>query len=315
MSRKPVTVLMPVRNGLEFLPDALAGIAACISPLDEVLIIDDQSTDSGREFIDAWVAESDQFRVFTNPGDGLVDALNFGIAQAQNEWVARFDVDDLYEANRLECQMTLINKDTVAVFSDYEFFTSKDKKVGIIRSAITPNETALSVISSQRLAHSSVIYSKSAVTRVGGYRHSDYPAEDLGLWLRLVEVGTLVSYPYPLLNYRISFNSITSQKQNEMNFQKNRLITEAIFLHQVVLNQSLNVFKIYSNQDKCEAGRERRILHLRDLLIARKYKFISKRRLTIVLLLLLLEIVDPRFWKIILRLYIEKRSRQKKRFS
>jgi glycosyltransferase involved in cell wall biosynthesis len=315
VSRNPVTILMPVRNGLEYLPTALSGIASCISPQDEVIIIDDHSTDDGKKIIQEWVASSNQYQLFTNPGDGLVDALNFGISKAQNEWIARFDVDDVYEPNRIDHQMTMMGKNVVAVFSDYDFFTSEDEKVGLIRSAVFPNETALSVISSQRLAHSSVIYSKSAVLAVGGYRKSDYPAEDLSLWIRLIEVGALVSYPSPLLHYRISPNSITSLKKSEMNNQKNRLIKDAHFLNQVARNQSLGICQMYSKYRKYEDARERRILHLRDLLIASRYKFIKKPRLMVVLVLLLIEMINPKFWSIAIRLYGEKKKRQTARLS
>jgi glycosyltransferase involved in cell wall biosynthesis len=315
VSRNPVTILMPVRNGLEYLPTALSGIRSCISPQDEVIIIDDHSTDDGKKIIQTWATSSNQYQLFTNPGDGLVDALNFGISKAQNEWIARFDVDDVYEPNRIDRQMTMMDKNVVAVFSDYDFFTSEDERVGVIRSAVFPNETALSVISSQRLAHSSVIYSKSAVLAVGGYRKSDYPAEDLSLWIRLIEVGALVSYPYPLLHYRISPNSITSLKKSEMNNQKNRLIKDAHSLNQVARNQSLGIRQMYSKYRKCEHARERRILHLRDLLIASRYKFIKKPRVMVVLVLLLIEMMDPRFWNIAIRLYGEKKKRQTARLS
>lgn len=315
MSRNPVTILMPVRNGLEYLPTALRGITSCISPQDEVIIIDDHSTDGGKKYIQAWAATSKQYRLFTNPGEGLVDALNFGISEAQNEWIARFDVDDVYESNRIDRQVTMIDKNVVAVFSDYDFFTSEDEKVGIIRSAVLPNETALSVISSQRLAHSSVIYSKSAVSAVGGYRKTDYPAEDLGLWIRLIEVGAFVSFPYPLLHYRISPNSITSRKNSEMSSQKNRLIKDAHFLNQVARNQSLSIYQMYFKYKKYESARERRILHLRDLLIAGQYKFITKSRLMAVLVLLMIEMINPKSWGIAIRLYGEKKKRQSARLN
>ncbi len=315
MRRNPVTILMPVRNGLEFLPSALRGIEACIGSQDEVVIIDDHSTDGGVSIIKAWAAGLENVQVISNPGKGLVDALNFGIKQAKNEWIARFDVDDIYDESRLDSQMAFIGERVVAVFSDYEFIASENEMVGIIRTAVMPDETALSIISSQRLAHSSVIYSKSAVLKAGGYFQADYPAEDLGLWLRLIGIGDLVSCPLPLLHYRISSHSITSQSQVAMSFQKNRLLAQSVSFREISKHLSSEIFTLRSRYKIYEGGRERRILFLRDLLLSYRYGFLAKHRLVRVLVILAVELLNPSAWLIITRLYKEKKRRQKKRFG
>ena len=91
MPRKPVTFLMPVKNGAEFLDISLHGLSQMRSPLDEIVIVDDNSTDGTGEILKKWASTQSNVKILANPGVGLVDALNFGISNAQHEWIARCD--------------------------------------------------------------------------------------------------------------------------------------------------------------------------------------------------------------------------------
>jgi glycosyltransferase involved in cell wall biosynthesis len=316
MTRKPVTFLMPVKNGASFLDISLHGLSQSCSSLDEIVIVDDKSTDGTSDILMRWASTQPNARIFTNPGVGLVDALNFGISIAQHEWIARFDVDDVYETNRIDQQMSMVQDSTVAVFSDYLNQSSDGVDLGIIKTAIRPVYTDFSIISGQRLAHSSVIYLKRAVQEVGMYKSEDYPAEDLGLWFRLISIGTFASYPKPLLKYRLSGNSITSLKQVEMQVQRDRIIANGLSaLHKVAKQLSANPIKIYYEYKTCDDARERRLLCYRDLMIARRSRVIPVSKYIIVCLGLFLEVMHPQSWKILSRLQRERVRRQNYRFS
>lgn len=312
MSREPVTLLMPVKNGFDFLPSALNGLRECAEAFDDILIIDDGSSDGSSELIQEWIIGQNNAAMRVNPGHGLVDALNYGISLASTNWIARFDVDDVYDCSRIKLQFQLLSDSTVAVFSDYQNITISGANLGLIRSAVLTGLTEFSVISGQRLAHPSVIFSKPAVIQCGMYKSEDFPAEDLGLWLRLMQVGSFVSCPDPVLHYRITGNSVTSQKTIEMqNMRKQLLVQNQDLLKNIVAklpNYPLGIYLCYKGINH---SRERRLLFYRDMLNAWKLGIISNSRLLLVLGSLTLEVISPQTWIILIRLRIEKSKRKK----
>lgn len=96
-----VSVILPVRNGARFLAQALESVRAQNYPTLEVIIVDGHSTDHSariaREFAEArWV---------TQPGRGVSDAYNFGVAQARADWIAFLEHDDLWTPEKLRRQI------------------------------------------------------------------------------------------------------------------------------------------------------------------------------------------------------------------
>jgi glycosyltransferase involved in cell wall biosynthesis len=217
---------MPVKNGIQFLPRAKVMISENCGELDEIIVINDHSSDGTGNFLQSWAAEDHRVRAIDNSGSGLVDALNLGLLSAQHNWVARFDVDDIYVPSRISRQISAITSESVAIFSDYSLSTSIGKNLGTIPSGVDSDVVAISLYKSQRTPHPSVLFSKSHVIEVGGYRASDFPAEDLSLWLRLARVGELISIPEAFLNYQINPNSVTSLNQGKMVSKRLDLLKE-----------------------------------------------------------------------------------------
>lgn len=274
---------MPVRNGEKFLDQAKKGLFSNCGEFDEILIINDGSTDSTETILNTWQRENTDFRVINNvKSSGLVNALNLGISESSNAWIARFDVDDVYSNDRIAYAKSLNTNNCVAFFSDYSFLSEKNSFLGYMPSAVFSNHTYLSLVSSQRTAHPSVIFNKEAVLEVGGYRKEDYPAEDISLWLRLSGLGDIASIPNETLKYRISRTSITGQARSRALTMKDALISNFNFRQEVIrdcIDSIENTIDMYNQFDY--AG-ERLLLHIRDLFIldrlgkidgANKFKF------------------------------------------
>lgn len=274
-----VTVLMPVKDGARYLDKALSSLKKNISRDDEVLIIDDFSSDYTWEKLNNHLEDFPQLRIIKNVKSGLVNALNLGLREAKNEWIARFDVDDNYAEHRLELQRAQIREGVVAIFSDYSFWTRKGIFLGRIPSPIFPEATALSLLKSQRTAHPSVLLNKQLAIGVGGYRPHDFPSEDLSLWLRLTRVGDLISLPEELLYYQLSPTSVSSSLYSQAKKRSRELIEE------IGLTKSLHFVALDKLQGSIDSYRttslstERSFLHLLDINYAfRKFGEDSKLR-------------------------------------
>jgi glycosyltransferase involved in cell wall biosynthesis len=235
-----------------------------LGPSDEALVIDDDSTDETPLLLKKWADSNPQVRVMRNRGSGLVDALNMGLNEARFNWVARVDVDDQYNQGRLLVQRGLIRNDVVAIFSDYKLFFEGVNPLGTIHSAVFAPAVSISLISSQRTAHPSVLFSKRAAMSVGGYRKQDFPAEDLSLWLRISRLGKLISSPEVLLHYRVGGNSISGTRRDEMRKMKESHLSNIGINPPDIQAFGEQYFELFEMYGGLQGATTRRILLFRD---------------------------------------------------
>ena len=262
---KNISILLPVKNGDKYLMKSLTNLIQIIQAHDEILVIDDFSTDRTKEIALSEINKDGRVKYLKNVSPGLVSALNFGIKEALNEWIARADVDDLYDVNRLSEQRNHIATNTVGIFTDYDFFSDSSKYMGTIPSAIEANAVSVSLISSQRTAHPSILFNKDAVINAGGYREIDFPAEDLSLWLRMSRLGDLISIPKTLLHYRLSTGSITNTRRVEAKDMTKKLLNEIGINQKNIVGLIENFASVTQLYKDHSHSKERELLLLRDL--------------------------------------------------
>jgi glycosyltransferase involved in cell wall biosynthesis len=223
--RHPVTILMPIYQAQKELYSTLPRLLTQIAAYDELLVIDDGSTDLDSEFLISLRNKFSNLSIHSREHFGLVDSLNFGLSIAKNEFVARADADDFYDSDRLAQQVDLLsnNSELVAVFSDYSI-NRNGLCLGAIVAPQDPELIKLSLVRNRRTAHPSVMFRKSAVISVGGYLADDFPCEDLSLWMRLTSRGKLGSVPSVMLHYTLSRLGITETRKMEMLRRRQSLI-------------------------------------------------------------------------------------------
>jgi len=260
-----VSILMSVRNGAKFLPSSIKDIESNVFQHDEILIIDDGSSDKTGELLATWARDNSQVRVISTKAAGFANALNLGITEAKNDWIARFDVDDRYPINRLSTQRSLISDEISAIFCDYQFWSEASRPLGVIPSAINASATAISLVSSQRTPHPGVMYNRNSVIEAGSYRNEDFPAEDISLWLRMAKSCMLISVPQILVNYRLSQSSMSGSNRG-LGIEKTKRLIREIGIDQKSIENCLedwqSIFKEYSRES---LGVERKLLFHRDL--------------------------------------------------
>ena len=260
-----ISGVLPVYNGEKFIDASLPFILKNLKDNDELVIINNGSTDNSNSKLEKWAHSDSRINLITSKTSGLVNALNLGILECCNNWVARFDIDDNYETDRLKHQRASLNENTVAIFTDYDFFSDSCNYLGNIPSAIDANAVSVSLISSQRTAHPSILFNKEAVINAGGYREIDFPAEDLSLWLRMSRLGDLVSVPKTLLHYRLSADSITGKRRVESKEMTRKLLTEIGINQRNILGLIENFETVQQLYTQHNYTRERELLMLRDL--------------------------------------------------
>jgi glycosyltransferase involved in cell wall biosynthesis len=124
-----ISVVVPVRNCERYLGETLESILGQTLPPDEVLVVDDGSTDHTAEVAHAF---GPPVTVISQSPQGPSAARNVGIAAAGNALIALCDADDLWLPEKLELQRSLIDDvgEPVAVFCTVsEFVTDESGQI------------------------------------------------------------------------------------------------------------------------------------------------------------------------------------------
>ena len=101
------SVVIPVFNGGRFIADTLHSIIGQSRPPEQILVIDDGSSDDS-----AAIARSvgPQITVMSQDNQGVQAARNRGIGMACGDWIALCDADDLWDAAYLERATLLLEE-------------------------------------------------------------------------------------------------------------------------------------------------------------------------------------------------------------
>jgi glycosyltransferase involved in cell wall biosynthesis len=206
-----ITVLMPVRNGAQYLEAACASVLTQADAAFEFLIVDDGSSDATPEILRRLSASDERVRVIRQPGKGIVAALNKGLHEAHAPLIARMDADDLSLPGRFARQVACLDaKPNVAVLGTG--WRGIDA-FGVEQQAIEPLTSTDAIRAELRhrncLAHSSVMLRRELVLRHGLYRRALTGAEDYDLWLRLSEHYDVENLPEPLIALRQHPHQVT----------------------------------------------------------------------------------------------------------
>jgi len=263
----PVTVLVPVYNAESTISRGMQSILAMARAHDEILVIDDGSADKSLFELQKFSRMDNRVNLISRSHQGLVDVLNFGLLESSNELIARADIDDTYRPDRLNFQLDAMSRSSEisAVFSDYEISNARGVNLGVIPTAFTENLTRLSLINHQRTAHPSVVFRKESVKAVGGYRKSDFPAEDYALWIRLSEFSKIHSVPRILLNYTLSPNGISLTGAEAMKKKTSLLQIEFARTLDVDMYRNCLVLEL-SKLSELAFSWERKLLTIRDFI-------------------------------------------------
>jgi len=208
---------MPVRNADTTLRPAIRSVLRQSMRDIELVAVDDGSEDGSGGILSRAAADDPRVRVFSPGRVGLVKALNIGLAESRSGIVARMDADDFSHPDRLGLQLEYLNgnPDISLVSCLVRKFPRSILRAGMLHyeswlnSVVTPEEVLRDLFIESPLPHPSVMFRKSAVMDIGGYRDMGWP-EDYDLWLRLAEAGHgFGKVPRVLLYWRESAGRIS----------------------------------------------------------------------------------------------------------
>jgi len=210
-------VVIPVRDGAQYVGEALQSILDQDLPDIEVIVVDDGSSDDSAAIATSIGDRDGRVKVVANRGKGIVDALNMAISLARAPLVARMDGDDVSLPNRLRLQVACFDADT-----DLQLLGTAGLRIDRDGKPLKPmdvpigNEPLRDALARYNpMLHPTVMFRTEAVRRVGGYRHAFTYAEDYDLWLRLSETGKLANMDARLVKLRSHPGQVSRVKEDQ----------------------------------------------------------------------------------------------------
>ena len=225
----PVTVLMPVYNGADYLAESIDTILAQTLPDFEFLIINDGSKDGSQAILDDYAARDARIHVVQQENMGLAATLNKGLAMARADLVARQDQDDLSAPDRLARQLAWMQSHPDCVLLGTRARIWADR-TPTDRTHDHPTSNAvlkLDLLFNNPFVHSSVMLRRRQVLDLGGYStdRNRQPPEDYELWARIGRSARVANLPERLLVYREAAQSMSRTGVNP--FQSKLLLLSA----------------------------------------------------------------------------------------
>ena len=233
-----VSIIIPTYNTANYISEAVDSALAQTYPDSEIIVVDDGSTDGTRQLLESY---GHRIRYIYQDNQGVSTARNKGVQEAQGEYMAFLDADDIWYPDKIMKEVSVAeqNLQVPLFFSDAESFNEK----GLLKSSNMPPRDALYEkgsfryqISKTRLNDGAVIQGdfykdlllgnfvtlstafirKEYLEQAGGFNKGLSVNADYDLWLRISRTKPILCINHVTTRYRVRDDSM-SGKENLRN--------------------------------------------------------------------------------------------------
>lgn len=218
MSLRAAAVI-PCHDGLPDVLDAVASALAQTLPPEEVVVVDDRSTDGSGDAVEERFGADGRVRVVRGRFGSASAARNAGWRAARAPWIAFLDADDLWFPDKLATAAAALAAAPAAAW----FFS--DGAFRAMDGTMSPSWLALCADLHEPYAGrpvgelfdvnfvltSSTVVRRDLLEALGGFDESLSHAEDLDLWIRLARRAPATASGRPLVRYQNRPGGLSSQ--------------------------------------------------------------------------------------------------------
>jgi glycosyltransferase involved in cell wall biosynthesis len=182
LAEATVTAAIPVRDGEAYLAEAIESVLAQSRPCDQVIVVDNGSTDRSAEIAGGF---SPAVELVSEPRPGIGTARNAAMRAASGDYVAFLDADDLWqpEKTRLQLAAFAAAPELQLVFGHVLQFVSPDVSAGDAAALRVPEKPQPGLHIGAMLAR------RSAIEAVGPWAEDVRISDGLSFLLRARELG------------------------------------------------------------------------------------------------------------------------------
>ncbi|NDU99872.1 glycosyltransferase family 2 protein [Pseudoroseicyclus tamaricis] len=216
-----ISVVIPSYNRAGSLPSALLSAAHQTRPPEEIILVDDGSTDGTEAVVARLGLPGLRYIRQGNAGGGA--ARNAGVAAARGDWIAFHDSDDVWLPHKLERLAAARERHAAAapevIFSAFSLFDPARRRLRLMPEALARRRGAsllleeplreARALTANPISTQTLLVSRAAFARAGGFDPALRRFQDWDLALRLAGEAPWAYVPEPLVHVALSPNSVT----------------------------------------------------------------------------------------------------------
>jgi glycosyltransferase involved in cell wall biosynthesis len=261
---KPPTISAVIRvyNGERFIGQSLRAVLSQTRPPDEVIVVDDGSTDGT---LDELAQFRSEIRVVEQANLGVAGAFNRCFAESQGDYVAACDADDVWESDKLERQLEAIQTHPeidIAIGGARFFGHKQGPRAPYSGSGILDSrDLARHLYRANFVCHSTTLIRRRLHRQLGPIAEGIL-CEDYDYWLRALEADAVFFYdPTVLVGYRTHeeqvSNDLLGMHSGEymVHERHSELIEDPRLVQEVLARDLSNIARVLSDQDRAREAR------------------------------------------------------------
>jgi glycosyltransferase involved in cell wall biosynthesis len=212
-SEPSISAVVAAYQAEQWIAEAVESILSQTRPPDEVVVVDDGSTDGTARELEQF---ADRIRIIRQKNQGCPAAFNTAFRAAGGDFVAMCGADDVWVPSKLEWQIAAIqnHREADVLFGHAELIGRMEGEycrppgVGMLDSTDLKDALFRECV----VCAPSVVIRRSLFERLGPFVE-DFGADDYEYWFRCLRAGARFYYdPRPLLSWRQHENNLTQRK-------------------------------------------------------------------------------------------------------
>lgn len=243
-----ISVILPSYNSEKTIINTLESVNKQTLENFEIIIINDGSSDRSGSYINDFVfRDGISVKIVSRENKGFLQSLLDGIENAEGEYIARLDADDIWLPEHLEKCNTYFcdHPQSVLVGTNAYYINENNEDIGRSHQLEHDMELRRGLLKDNQFIHSSVVFKKDAYFKTVGYLcGNDVSAmhiADYNLWVEISQYGKISNLPDYTLEYRVAPTSMSRSIHKVENYRARKQVMKKAYAN----HKSCHLFFLY----------------------------------------------------------------------
>lgn len=213
-----ISIIMPAYNAEKTISESIESVLKQTYQNWELLVVNDGSKDNTSSVVKLF--NNARIKLIEQVNGGVANARNNGIRQAQGEYIAFLDSDDLWLDEKLERQITFYqhNSEFGLVYTDKKCFYERieDAFYCKYKEPINIDDDYLRLLTHDYIATLTVMTKKEVLDKIGTFDTELFGTEDWDLWIRIAKDYKIGYIVQDLAYYREHSAGISKNRERHL---------------------------------------------------------------------------------------------------